>query len=93
MNENIPEKVAGNDPKGSLLKNLPKKNRGRLQKHFESLNLDGNESWDEQQQQSVRNLLTEYQHLFAMNLGELGQTSLVQHDIKMDDMTLFKEHY
>ena len=35
----------------------------------------------------------DYQHLFAMNLSELGKTSLVQHDIKFDDMTLFKEWY
>ena len=35
----------------------------------------------------------EYQHLFAMNLSELGKTSLVQHDIKLDDMTPFKECY
>ena len=25
--------------------------------------------------------------MFAMNLSELGKTSLVQHDIKLDDMT------
>ena len=35
----------------------------------------------------------EYQHLFAMNLSELGKTSLVQHHIKLDDLTLFKECY
>ena len=28
-----------------------------------------------------------------MDLSELGKTSLVQHDIKMSDLTLFKEHY
>ena len=28
-----------------------------------------------------------------MNLGELGRTSLVQHDIKLDDVTPFKEQY
>ena len=28
-----------------------------------------------------------------MNLSELGKTSLVQHYIKLDDLTLFKEHY
>ena len=35
----------------------------------------------------------EYQHLFGMNLSELGKTSLVQHDIKLADMTPFKERY
>ena len=28
-----------------------------------------------------------------MNLSELGKTSLVQHDIKLDDMTPFNERY
>ena len=64
-----------------------------LIKLFESLNLEGIESWGEQQQQSTSNLITEYQHLFVMNLSELGKTSLVQHDIKLDDMTPFKERY
>ena len=91
--ENVPRKVAGNPPKSDLLRNLPKGDGNRLWKLFESLNLNGIESWNEQQQQSVRNLLTEYQHLFAMNLSELGKTSLVQHDIKLDDSTPFKEHY
>ena len=93
LNENVAEKVAGNAPKGNLLENLPKRNEGRLQNLFESLNLNGIESWNEQQQQSVRNLLMEYQHLFPMNLSELGKTSLVQHDIKLDDATPFKECY
>ena len=37
--------------------------------------------------------MTEYQHLFAMNLSELDKISLVQHDIKLDDMTPCKERY
>ena len=28
-----------------------------------------------------------------LNLSELGKTSLVQHDIKLDDVTPFKERY
>ena len=92
LDKNIPGKAARNIPKSDLLRNPPKENSNRLQKHFEGLNLDGIESWTEQQQQSVRNLLTKYQHLFAMNLSELGKTSLVQYDIKLDDPTLFKEH-
>ena len=28
-----------------------------------------------------------------MNMSELGKMSLFQHDIKLDDMTPFKEHY
>ena len=51
------------------------------------------ESWSEQQQQSAKSLIMEYQHLFALTLNELGKTSLVQHDIKLDDETPFKERY
>ena len=89
--KNVPKKVTGNSPKITLLENLPKGNGGRLTKILESLNLQGIESWTEQQQQSARGLIKEYQHLFALNLSELGKTSLVQHDIKLDDMTPFKE--
>ena len=64
LNENIPEKVAGNALKSNLLKILPGGDGSKLEKLFESLNLDGIESWDEQQQQSVRDLIVEYQHLF-----------------------------
>ena len=93
LDENVPRKAAGKTPKSDLLRNLPKENSNRLQKCFESLNVDGIESWTEQQQQSIRNLLTKYQHLFAMNLCELGKTSLVQHDITLDNPTPFKECY
>ena len=37
--------------------------------------------------------MSEYQHHFELNLSELGKTSLVKHDIKLDNPTLFKEHY
>ena len=89
LSKNIPEKVARESPKKELLENLPKGNSVRLEKLFKSLNLQGIESWNEQQQQSARNLMTEYQHLFVINLSELGKTSLVQHDIKLADMMPF----
>ena len=91
--KNIPKNVAGKPPKSNLLEVLSEEKNSRLEKLFERLNLKGIKSWDEQQQQSARDLIMEYQHLFAMNLSELGKTSLVQHDIKLDDMTPFKEWY
>ena len=63
-----------------------------IKKPFKNLDLSGTELCTEQQQ-SVRDLLSEYQHPFAMNLSELGKTFLVQYDIKLDNLTLFKEHY
>ena len=88
-----PRRLWENLQKSDLLQNFPKGNHSRLQKLFENLNLKGIESWDEQQQQPARDLKTEYQHLFAMNWIELGKASLVQHNIKLDDMTPFKEWY
>ena len=81
MQENKYEKIAGNTPKSSQPENSFGEDDDRL------------ESWTEQQQQSVRKLLKEYQHLFALNLKELGKTSLVQHDIQLSDKTPFKERY
>ena len=57
------------------------------------MNLQSIQSWNEQQQQSAKVLIREYQHLFALTLNKLGKTSLVQHDIKLDDKTPFKERY
>ena len=91
MQENISKKVVGNTPKSNLPKNSLGEENDRFSQILEKLDLKGIESWTEQQQQSVRELLKECQHLFALNLKELGKTSLVQHDIKLSDKTPFKE--
>ena len=70
-------KVTGNVLEENQSENSFKKNDGRLPKLLEKLDIEGIESWTEQQQYSVRKLLKEYQHLFALNLRELGKTSLV----------------
>ena len=44
MPENVPKQVAGNAPESNLLENLPREKAGRVQKIFESLNLQGIES-------------------------------------------------
>ena len=93
MQENTYEKSAGNTPEGSQPENPFGEDDDRLSKILEKLDLKGIESWTEQQQQSVRKLLKEYQHLFALNLKELGKTSLVQHEIQLSDKTPFKERY
>ena len=87
------EKVIRDIPKENQSENSSKKNSERLSKILEKLDLEGIESWTEQQQCSVRKLLKEYQHLFALNLRELGKTSLVQHEIQLSDKTPFKERY
>ena len=75
MSENIPEKGAGNAPKSDLPQNVPKAKEERIKEILESLRLQSIESWNEQQQQSARALIMEYQHLFALTLSELGKTS------------------
>ena len=72
---------------------LAKERNERISKILKQLDLTGIEFWMEQQQNSVRKLLEEYQHLFALNLKELGRTSLVQHEIKLSDDRPFKERY
>ena len=93
VQENMYGKATGNIPEENQSGNLFKNNDGRLSKILEKLNLKGIESWTEQQQYSVRKLLEEYQHLFALNSKELGKTSLVQHEIQLSDKTPFKERY
>ena len=56
---------------------LAKERNKRISKILKQLDLTGIEFWMEQQQNLLRKLLEEYQHLFALNLKELGKTSLV----------------
>ena len=65
----------------------------RMSKILQQLDLKGIGSWMEHQQNLVRKLLEEYQHLFALSLNKLGRTSLVQHEIKLSDSRPFKERY
>ena len=76
--KNVLKKEAGNAPKSTLLENVLDGKEERIDKILDSLSLQGIESWNEQQQQSARTLIREYQHLFALTLNELGKTSLVQ---------------
>ena len=45
----------------------------RMSKILQQLDLTGIGSWMEQQQNLVKKLLEEYQHLFALSLNELGK--------------------
>ena len=65
----------------------------RISKILQQLDFTGIESWTEQQQNVVKELLEEYQHMFALNLKDLGRTSLVQHEIKLSNDKPFKERY
>ena len=63
--EDICKKVTRDIPKENQSKDSPKKGNKRVSKILEKLDLEGIESWTEQQQCSVRKLLEEYQHLIC----------------------------
>ena len=65
----------------------------RLNELFEKLNLKGIEDWSETEQAEEHELMTEYQHLFALSDLELGCTSLVKHRINVNNPVPFKERY
>ena len=85
VQEDMYEKFTRDIPKENQSENSSEKNDERLSKILEKLDLEGIKSWMAQKQCSVRKLLEEYQHLFALNLRELGKTSLVQHEIQLSD--------
>ena len=87
------EEITEDITKESQSEDSPKEKDERMSKILEKLDLTGIESWTEQQQCSVKKLLEEYQHLFALNLKEFGKTSLVQHEIRLSNNTPFKERY
>ena len=71
--EVVCEGVTEDITKESQSEDLTKEKGGRMSKILEKLDLTGIESWTEQQQCSVMKLLEKYQHLFALNLKELGK--------------------
>ena len=86
-------KVTKDITKENQSEDSPEKDDERVSKILEKLDLTGIESWTDQQHCPAKKLLEEYQHLFALNLKELGKTSLVQHEIKLSNKTPFKERY
>ena len=65
----------------------------RLDGLFSKLDLSGIREWPEDLQQKVHDLMVDYQHLFALNDLELGKTSKVKHEIKLDNPVPFKDRY
>ena len=65
----------------------------RLNKLFEKLDLKGIEEWSETEQAEVHELMTKFQHLFALSDLELGCTSLVKNRINVNNPVPFKERY
>ena len=65
----------------------------RLNELFKKLDLKGIEEWPDDLQQTVHDLMVEYQHLFTLNDLELGKMSKVKHQIKLNKNVPFKDRY
>ena len=85
--------------KGGLLKSTkestskPEPTAKRLNELFTKLDLTGIQGWPDDLQQKVHDLMVEYQHLFALSDLELGKTSKVKHQIKLNNEVPFKDRY
>ena len=71
----------------------PELTPGRLDKLFSKLDFSGMEDWPEDVQQQVVELFKEYHHIFALSDLELGCTSKINNEIKLDNETPFKDCY
>ena len=60
---------------------------------FEKADLTGISKWDPADQKVVRELFREYGKLFTLDDLDLGHTSVVKHEIKLNDYTPFKKRY
>ena len=65
--------------------------RGKLV--VEQIDLSSIQNWSQSLQQQVRELLMEFQDIFALNDLELGRTNLVKHHIPLTNPVPFKDRY
>ena len=56
----------------------------KLDKLFSKLDFSGMEEWTDDVQQQVVELFKEYHHIFALSDLELGCTSKIKHEIKLE---------
>ena len=65
----------------------------RSNKLFGKLDLSGLEEWPDDIQHEAVELFKEYHHLFALSDLELGCTSNIKHEIKLNNEVPFKDRY
>ena len=65
----------------------------RSDKLFSKLDLSGMEDWLDDIQHEAVELFKEYHHLFALSDLELGCTSNIKHEIKLNNEVPFKDRY
>ena len=59
----------------------------------EQINLSSIKKWSKSLQQQVKELLIEFQDIFALNDLELGKTNLVKHHIPVTNPVPFKDRH
>ena len=60
---------------------------------FSKINLTGAQGWDPALIEEARQLFHEYAHIFALESSDIEHTSMVKHQIRLDNYTPFKERY
>ena len=65
----------------------------RQEKLLEKLNLDGLAHWSPENAVAVRELVLAYHDVFALKSNELGCTSAIEHEIRIEYDEPFKEWF
>ena len=60
---------------------------------FDKIDLSGADSWDPKLVEEAKQLFCKYAHIFAFESLDMGHTSMVKHEIRLDNYTPFKERY
>ena len=60
---------------------------------FSRIDLTGAQSWDPALIEEARQLFREFAHIFALESTDMEHTSMVKHQIRLDNYTPFKERY
>ena len=60
---------------------------------FSKIDLTGAQSWDPALIEEARQLFHEFAHIFALERTDMRHTSMVKHQIRLDNYTPFKERY
>ena len=89
----IPDMLAPKRTKGKSDKIGEEEVGDRLEKLFKVLDLKELEKWPKTEQEKAKELIKEYQDIFALKDTELGHTKLIKHEIKLLDNKPFKERY
>ena len=60
---------------------------------FSKIDLTGAQGWDPALIEEAQQLFREYAHIFALESSDIRHTSMVKHQIRLDNYTPFKERY